>query len=254
MFRVIQSSTQQYKFDPYRFSWDLVNGLEDALPPRSSEIKQNSEYNEIQIFSKYRKQKIRALVLNILKENQFETFVPYKSKPYDIQVIKGETFISLYIDDGFVNDHNTYDVYIHIDYHNSNIIFEKWYKNYEKSKDITSASEIPNLDPESKQNRMYDLSGKLKNYLASFYQVEPISRYCIYVIPRNIDQDSLDDFAEEILDFIDGFIIDVEGPEGHPDKWILMSREGVPVTVKLAGKSNPEFNPNGWIVEVAYSN
>ena len=130
MFRVVQGSTRQYKFDPYRFTADLVEDLYDVLPLRSTEIKLNSSYNEIQIFSRYKRQKIRALLLNCMRASGFETFIPTKSKPYDIAIIKNETFIMAYIDDGFVDDHNTHDVFIHFDYNNSNITFEKWYNNY----------------------------------------------------------------------------------------------------------------------------
>lgn len=138
MYKVIKSATSwRYKFDPYRFESDLIESLYDLLPSYNTEIKSYPGYGEIQIFSKYMKQKIRALVVDILKNDGIEVYVPLKSKPYDFVAIKNEVFISLRIEDNYKSN-NANEVVITIQYNNSNIFFESWYSRYESSQNKES--------------------------------------------------------------------------------------------------------------------
>ena len=93
---------------------------------------------------------------------------------------------------------------------------------------------------------MVDLSSYLRNYFSTLYQMEIIDKWRMYVIPEG---EPLEQFVNDLIDFINGEIIDIEG-----QKWIINSSNGVHLTVGLPGKLDTWCPSDCYMVEISHFN
>lgn len=97
---------------------------------------------------------------------------------------------------------------------------------------------------------MIKLSYRLRNYFASFYQIEVIDKYRMYVIPQD-PNDNVKVFIDELLDFIDGEIIDIEN---DGTSWRVQSNDGVRITAGIPGRLDNWCPQNCWMIEIVWYN